>query len=114
MANLKVSLLVDELQGRGYDIGGYSVLGRLNQRFLDIPYTPDDYCIGPIDSDDEHGEPLADTAELWITRKDDVIQGYSLKDRILPDTTEVFVLANSIEAWMIRDSSWVEHPSLGF
>lgn len=115
MANLKVSLLADELRGRGYDIGGYSVLGRFHQRFLDIPHIPDDYCIGPIDNDDEHGEPIADTTELWITRRDNIINSYSLQDRSLPDTTEVFVLANSAEAWMIRDSSyWIEHPSLGF
>lgn len=107
MANLKVSLLVEELQGRGYEIGGYSVLGKFNQKFLDIPHLPDSYCLGPIESDYDNGDAWVDTSELWIARRDNIVNSASHFDRALPDTTEVFVLANSIEAWMIRDSaSW--------
>lgn len=103
MANLKASLLVDELASRGYATTGYSELGRFRQKFLDLPHLPQDYCIGPVDSDAD-GEPLIDTSELWISRRENIIHSNFMQDRPLPDTAEVFVLANSIEAWMIRDS----------
>lgn len=105
MSHMKISLISSELRDRGYSTKGYAVVGRFEQEFLQLSDHENSFCIGPFDGTDDQGEKLVDTSDLWICHKEDLEQDYSRNDRLLPDTSDPFIVVNSIEGWIIREET---------
>lgn len=105
MSHIKISLIASELRDRGYETKGYAIVGRFNQEFLQLSDHENSFCVGPFDGVDGKGERLVDTSDLWICHKEDLEKDYSRNDKILPDTTDPYIVVNSIEAWIIREET---------
>lgn len=105
---MKISLIASELQDRGYSTKGSAVVGKFSQEFLQLSDHENSFCLGPFDGKTTKGEALVDTADLWICHKEDLQKDYSRNDKLLPNTLDPYILANSIEAWIIREETMPE------
>lgn len=108
MPHMKVSLIEAELKQRGYSTQGSAVVGKFHQEFLQLLDHDNSFCLGPFDGKTSRGESLVDTSDLWICHKEDLQKDYSKNDKLLPNTQDPFILANSIEAWIIREETMPE------
>lgn len=104
MAYIKISAIIDELASRGYVVAKTHIKGSMGCEFICFHSGDEDFCIGPFEGFDENKDIIVDTSNLWITNKKYIETNVFKNDKALPDTDDVYIIVNSVEAWVMRDS----------